>query len=88
MVHKKKVPNVHMSITAAALKLRTFRDQNVHASNHYNDRIMLAKSIEEKRLRTNNELEYNRLLGASQFGRMNAFAIGRLEDLKTLLNKR
>ena len=51
---------------AAAMKLRTIRDQHVNATKAYNDRLMLAKSIEEKRLRTNNELEYNRLLGASQ----------------------
>lgn len=77
-----------MSRMAAAMKLRTIREQNVHASKAYNDRLMLAKSIEEKRLRTNHELEYNRLLGASQFGRMTPFALGRLDDLKNVLNKR
>ena len=91
MVHKKTalaLGNPQMSRMAAALKLRTIRDQNVHASKAYNDILMLARSIEEKRLATNRELEYNRLLGASQFGRMTAFAPGRLEDLKTMLNKR
>ena len=77
-----------MSRMAAALKLRTIRQHNAHASKAYNDRLMLARSIEEKRLATNRELEYNRLLGASQFGRMTAFSVGRLEDLKTMLNKR
>ena len=91
MVHKKKTPTLgkpQMSRMTAALKLRTIREQNVHASKAYNDRLMLARSIEEKRLATNRELEYNRLLGASQFGRMTAFSAGRLEDLKTMLNKR
>ena len=72
---------------AAVLKLRIIRDQHVHATTSYNDRLMLANSIEEKRQRTNNELEYNRLLGTSQFGRMTPFAMGRLHDLKTVLNK-
>ena len=73
---------------AAAMKLRTIRDQNVHATKSQNGRLMLAKSIEETRLAANRELEYNRLLGASQFGRLTPFAIGRLDDLKTVLNKR
>ena len=91
MVHKKKAPALgrpQMSRMTAALKLRTIREQHVHAAKSYNDRLMLSKSIEEKRLATNRELEYNRLLGASQFGRITPFAIGRLNDLKTVLNKR
>ena len=86
MAHKKKAPALgkpQMSRMAAAMKLRTIRHQNVHATKTYNGMLMLAKSIQEKRLRANNELEYNRLLGASQIGRMTPFAIGRLEDLKT-----
>ena len=91
MAQKKKVPALgkpQMSRMADAMKLRTIRDQNVHATKHHHDRLMLAKSIEEKLLFTNRELEYYRLLGATQFGRMSAFAAGRLEDLKTVLNKR
>ena len=86
---RKKAPVLgkpQMSRMAAAMKLRTIRDQNVHATKSHNDRLMLAKSIEEKRLATTRELEYNRLLGASQFGRMTPYAIGRLNDLKTVLN--
>ena len=73
---------------AAAMRLRTIRGQNVHAAQSHNDRLMLAISIEEKRLATNRELEYNRLVGTSQFGRMTPYAIARLEDLKHMLNKR
>ena len=91
MANNRKAPALgkpQMSRMAAAMKLRTIRDQNVHAAKSYNDRLMLTKSIEEQRLATHRELEYNRLLGASQFGRLTPFAIGRLDDLKTVLNKR
>ena len=89
MAHKKKalaLGKPRMSRMAVALKLRTIRDQHVQATKHDNDRLMLAKSIAEARLRTNRELEYNRLLGASQFGRMTPFATGRLEDFTAALN--
>lgn len=54
-----------MSRMAAAMILPTIREQNVHATKAYNDRLMLANRIEEQRLSANNELEYRRLLGAS-----------------------
>ena len=72
---------------AVALRLRTNRDRHAHATNAYTDISMLTKRIEEKRLRTNNELEYNRLFGASQFGQMTPFALGRLNDLENMLKR-
>ena len=76
-----------MSRTAAALRLRTIRDQNVHHHKTHQDRLLLAKSIAEKDARVNQELEYDRLLGASLHKGLGATATARLADLKTLLNK-
>ena len=76
-----------MSRTAAALRLRTIRDQNVHHHKTHQDRLLLAKSIAEKNARVNQELEYDRLLGASLHKGLGATAAARLDDLKTLLNK-
>ena len=76
-----------MSRTAAALRLRTKRDQNVHHHKTHQGRLLLAKSIAEKNARVNQELEYDRLLGASLHKGLGATATARLADLKTLLNK-
>ena len=80
--------NMEEAIEAKNSILRNLKYSLAHATKAYNGRLVLARSIEEKRLATNRELEYNRLLGASQFGRMTAFSAGRLEDLKTMLNRR
>ena len=76
-----------MSRTAAALRLRTIRDQNVHHHKTHQDRLLLAKSIAEKNARVNQDMEYDRFLGASLHKGLGATAIARLADLKTLLNK-
>ena len=76
-----------MSRTAAALRLRTIRDQNVHHHKTHQGRPLLAKSIAEKNARVNQELEYDRLLGASLHKGLGATATARLADLKPLLNK-
>ena len=87
---KKKAPQLgkpQMSRAVAAMRLRTIRDQNVNVHKTAQDQLKLADSIEQKNARTSQQLEYNRLLGASSFGRLTPFAIGRLEDLKKVLNK-
>ena len=76
-----------MSRTAAALRLRTIRDQNVHHHKTHQGRLLLAKSIAEKNARVNQEMEYDRLLGASLHKGLGATAIARLADFNTLLNK-
>ena len=76
-----------ISRTAAAMRLRTIRDQNVHYHKTHQDRLLLAKSVAEKNARVNQEMEYNRLLGASLHKGLGAIAIARLDNLKTLLNK-
>ena len=76
-----------MSRTAAALRLRTIRDQNVHHHKTHQDRLLLAKSIAEKNARVNQDLEYDRLLGASLHKGLGATATARLADSKTLLNE-
>ena len=75
-----------MSRTAAALRLRTIRDQNVHHHKTHQGRLLLAKRIAEKDARVNQELEYDRLLGASLHEGLGATATARLADLKTLQN--
>ena len=82
-----KLPNASMSRTAAALRLRTIRDQNVHHHKTHQDRLLLAKSVAEKNARVNQELEYDRLLGASLHKGLGAYAIARLDALKAALNK-
>ena len=77
-----------MSRTAAALRLKTIRDPNVHHHKTHQDRLLLAKSIAEKNARVNQELEYDKLLGGSLHKGLGATAIARLPDLNTLLNKR
>ena len=76
-----------MSRATAALRMRTIRDQNVIHHRVHQDRLKLAESVQQKNARVNQELEYNNLLGASQFGRLTPFAIGRLGDLKKVLNQ-
>ena len=76
-----------MSRTAAALRLRTIRDQNLHHHKTHQYRLLLAKSIAEKNARVNQDLEYDRLLGASLHKGLGATATARLAELKTLLNK-
>ena len=76
-----------MSRTAAALRLRTIRDQNVHHHRTHQDRLLLAKSIAENNARVIQEMEYDRLLGASLHKGLGASAIARLADLTILLNK-
>ena len=76
-----------MSRTAAALRLRAIRDQNLHHHKTHQDRLLFAKSIAEKNARVNQDLEYDRLLGASLHKGLGATATARLAELKTLLNK-
>ena len=76
-----------MSRTAAVLRLRTIRDQNVHEHKTHQDRLLLAKSVAEENARLNQEMEYDRLLGASLHKGLGSTAIARLRDLKTVLNK-
>ena len=83
-----KLPKAPMSRTAAALRLRTIRDQNLIHHKTHQDRLLLAKSIAEKNARGNQEMEYDRLLGGSLHPGLGAYAIARLDHLKTLLNKR
>ena len=83
-----KLPKAPMSRSAAALRLRTIRDQNLIHHKTHQDRLLLAKSIAEKNARVNQEMEYDRLLGASLHPGLGAYAIARLDDLKTLLNKK
>ena len=76
-----------MSRAAAAMRLRTIRDPNVHYHKTHQDRLLLAKSVAEKNARVNQEMEYDRLLGASLHKGLGATATARLDDLKTLLKK-
>ena len=76
-----------ISRTAAALRLRTIRDQNVHHHKTHQGRLLLAKSITERNARVNQEMEYDRLLGASLHRGLGATAVARLADLKALLHK-
>ena len=76
-----------MSRTVAALRLRTIRDQNVHHHRTHQDRLLLAKSIAEKNARVNQEIEYDRLLGASLHKGLGATAMSRLDELKAVLKK-
>ena len=76
-----------MSRTAAALRLRTIRDQNVHHHRTHQGRLLLAKSIAEKNARVNQEMEYDRLLGASLHKGLGAAAMSRLDELKAVLKK-
>ena len=83
-----KLPkSLGLSRAVAAMRLRTIRDQNVHYHKTHQDRLLLAKSVAEKNARVNQELEYDRLLGASLHKGLGATAIARLDALKTLLNK-
>ena len=84
-----KLPKAPMSRSAAALRLRTIRDQNLIHHKTHQGRLLLAKSIAEKNARVNQEMEYDRLLGASLHpGGLGSYAIARLDELKTVLNKR
>ena len=76
-----------MSRTAAALRMRNINDNHVQRQKTYNDRLLLAKSVAEKTARTNHEIEYNSLLGASLHGHLSGYAIDRLAALKTYLHK-
>ena len=76
-----------MSRSAAALRLRTINENHVQRHKAHNDRLRLAKSVAEKNARTNHEIEYNSLLGASLHGHVSGYAIDRLAALKTYLHK-
>ena len=76
-----------MSRTAAALRMRNINDNHVQRQKTHNDRLLLAKSVEEKTARTNHEIEYNSLLGASLHGHLSGYAVDRLAALKTYLHK-
>ena len=71
-----------MNKSTAAMRLRTIRDQNVIAHKGHQDRLALAESVMRADARRNQELEYNKLLGASAFGGLSAYSLARLEDLK------
>jgi hypothetical protein len=72
---------------AVALQLTTIRAQNMNRQKADHARIQWAQGMEEKTVRNNHQMEHDRLLGASQFGHMTPFALGRLADLKRLLGK-
>ena len=76
-----------MSRAAAALRFRTLNDNHVKHHKAYHDRLLLAQSVAQKSARTNHELEYDRLLGASLHGQLGGYAVDRLAALKTFLNK-
>ena len=76
-----------MSRTAAALRMRNINENHVHRQKTHNDRLLLAKSVAEKTARTNHEIEYNSLLGASRHGHISGYAVDRLAALKTYLHK-
>ena len=76
-----------MSRSAAALRLRTINDNHVQRQKAHNDRLSLAQSVAEKTARTNHEIEYNSLLGASLHGHLSGYAIDKLASLKKLLGK-
>ena len=76
-----------ISRSGAAMRLRTIRDQNVHHHKTHQDRLLLAKSVAENNARVNQEMEYDRLMGASLHKGLGAIAIARLDNLKALLNK-
>ena len=75
------------SRATAALRLRTINDNHVQKHKAYHDRLYLAQSVAQKNTRTNHELEYDRLLGASLHGRLGGYAVDHLAALKTYLNK-
>ena len=75
------------SRATAALRLRTINDNHVQKHKAYHDRLYLAQSVAQKNTRTNYELEYDRLLGASLHGQLGGYAVDRLAALKTYLNK-
>ena len=72
---------------AAALQLTTIRAQNLNRQKANHARIQWAQEVEQNTVRHNYQMEHDRLLGASQFGHMTPFAIGRLADLKRVLDK-
>ena len=72
---------------AVALQLTTIRAQNMNRQKTNNARIQWAHEVEAKTVRNNYQMEHDRLLGASQFGHMTPFALGRLADLKRVLGK-
>ena len=76
-----------MSRTAAALRMRNINENHVQRQKTHNDRLLLAKSVAEKTARTNHEIEYNSLLGASLHGHLSGYAVDRLAALKTYLHK-
>ena len=69
-----------MSRTAAALRLMTIRDQNLIHHKTHQDRLLLAKSVAKKNARLNQDMEYDRLLGASLHKGLGATAAARLDD--------
>ena len=64
-----------MSRTAAALRMRNINENHVQRPKTHNDRLLLAKSVAEKTARTNHEIEYNTLLGASLHGHLSGYAV-------------
>lgn len=86
MVAMKPEMKAHVMFrTAVALRMRTIRDKHVTHHRTHQDRLKLAESVQQKNARVYQDLEYNHLLGASQFGRLTPYAIGRLDDLKNKL---
>ena len=83
----KAVPKAPMSRKAAALRLTTIRTQNMHKQKANLDRLRFAEEVEQKTARAYQELEWQRLTGASQFGAMTPYSLGRLADLKRVLGK-
>ena len=67
------------------MRLRTIRDQNVIARKGHQGRLALAEFVMKADARRNQELEYNKLLGASAYGGLSASSLARLEDLKKVV---
>ena len=74
-----------MNKSTAAMRLPTIRDQNVIAHRGHQGRLALAESVMRADARRNQELECNKLLGASAFGGLSAYSLARLEDLKKVI---
>jgi len=76
-----------MSRSAASLHLRIINDNHVQRQKAHNERLALAKSVAEKAARTNHEIEYNSLLGASLHVLLSVLSIDKLANLTTYLGK-
>ena len=82
-----RLPRGTMSSGLINARLRAIRHQTVNRYKVAVARTQMAKEIEAAANRNNLELEYNRLVGASQLGAMTPYVLARVADLKLLLGK-